>query len=279
MTTSPSSAASVPAEIRGERRWVCWRAETRNGRRTKVPFRADDPSEKASSTDPETWASFDDALATAAVGEADGVGFVLGDGWIGFDLDRVLAADGRSLAPGFPLADAFTWIASFNSYCERSPSATGLHIIGRGALPEWAGNRKGPIEVYDAGRYFTVTGDVFEGLATPRTLEADLLAAFLEAAGLRQAEQVHNGSSPTRTAFLDDHELLKRAFGARNGAELEHLWRGEWEGRYGSRSEADLALVGGLAFWTGPDEARLDALFRQSGLMRPHRSDELELRR
>jgi len=37
---------------------------------------------------------------------------------------------------------------------------------------------------------------------------------------------------------------------------------------YPSPSEADLALVSLLAFWTGGDAVRIDALFRSSGLMR-----------
>jgi hypothetical protein len=37
---------------------------------------------------------------------------------------------------------------------------------------------------------------------------------------------------------------------------------------YPSPSEADLALVSLLAFWTGGDAVRIDALFRSSALMR-----------
>ena len=56
---------------------------------------------------------------------------------------------------------------------------------------------------------------------------------------------------------------------ARNGADFAALWRGEWEGRYPSQSEADLALCGALAFWTGRDAGRVERLFQLSGLMRP----------
>ncbi len=40
-------------------------------------------------------------------------------------------------------------------------------------------------------------------------------------------------------------------------------------GHYTSQSEADLALCNFLAFWTGGDAARIDRLFRRSGLYRP----------
>jgi primase-polymerase (primpol)-like protein len=63
---------------------------------------------------------------------------------------------------------------------------SGLHVIGRGELPAWALNRRGPVEAYDESRFFTVTGDVFEGLATIGPLQG--LDVFLEAAGLRREE-------------------------------------------------------------------------------------------
>ena len=62
-------------------------------------------------------------------------------------------------------------------------------------------------------------------------------------------------------------EVVKKALAASNGARFSRLWNGDTEG-YGSHSEADLALCGMLAFWTGGDAARIDTLFRQSGLYR-----------
>ena len=73
-------------------------------------------------------------------------------------------------------------------------------------------------------------------------------------------------TSTPSIAVADDRELLARALEARNGADLERLYRGQHA--YASPSEADLALCGMLAFWCGPDVARIDRLFRGSGLMR-----------
>jgi NrS-1 polymerase HBD domain/Protein of unknown function (DUF3631) len=64
-----------------------------------------------------------------------------------------------------------------------------------------------------------------------------------------------------------DRDLLELARGAKNGRDFDSLYRGSWEG-YSSRSEADLALCNLLAFWAGPEPARIDGLFRRSGLMR-----------
>ncbi|MDR1014933.1 MAG: hypothetical protein LBL86_08175 [Coriobacteriales bacterium] len=45
---------------------------------------------------------------------------------------------------------------------------------------------------------------------------------------------------------------------------------GQWQhANYGSQSEADLALVTRLLYWSGGDMMQADRLFRTSGLMRP----------
>jgi len=74
---------------------------------------------------------------------------------------------------------------------------------------------------------------------------------------------------PARSVSLSDEELLAKAMRAINGEKFGALWEGHWEDLgYTSQSEADLAFMGMLAFWTGKDEARMVALFRKSGLMR-----------
>jgi hypothetical protein len=53
------------------------------------------------------------------------------------------------------------------------------------------------------------------------------------------------------------------------GDRFDMLWSGEYSG-YESRSQADLALAGDLAFMCGPgEEERVEELMRQSGLDRP----------
>ncbi len=66
---------------------------------------------------------------------------------------------------------------------------------------------------------------------------------------------------------LPDDEIIRRAERAKNSDKFKRLWNGDTSG-YGSLSEADLALCGMLAFWCQGDAARIDRLFRKSGLMR-----------
>src|SRR5256885_2194625 len=84
---------AIPQEMKNQCRWVVWRYEWRPsddekpGRWTKPPFIATAPGSRAKSNDPATWRSFSDALSAYEDGKADGIGFVTGDGWTGFDSD------------------------------------------------------------------------------------------------------------------------------------------------------------------------------------------------
>src|SRR5262245_10542525 len=68
--------------------------------------------------------------------------------------------------------------------------------------------------------------------------------------------------------ILDDQALIDKAMASRNGMKFAALWAGDTSAYGSDDSAADLALCHTLAFWTGRDPARMDRLFRQSGLMR-----------
>ncbi len=77
---------------------------------------------------------------------------------------------------------------------------------------------------------------------------------------------------------LSDEEVLEKARCSGDNGLFAALYDGNWEGKYGSQSEADMALCLKLAFWTGKDAAQMDRLFRASRLFREkwdqsHRSD------
>jgi hypothetical protein len=238
---------AIPAELRDRPQWVVWRSELVAGRAkpTKVPYRADEPRRHASSTEPATWAPFRDAVIAAWSENADGVGFVFAadDPYCGVDVDDLDAERKAAI------------VAALSSYTERSVSGTGLHVVVRANL-NGAGRHPPELGIFDHGRYFVMTGDHLDG--TPATIEprqAELeavLANFLPAPAPQP-------SGEPRPIELGDHDLLARA-----------LYEGRWqELGYPSQSEADLALCTHLAFWSGRDAARIDALFRTGGLMRP----------
>lgn len=263
--------ARVPAELKAEPRWVCWRREERGGKTTKLPVCAAN-GRMAKSTDPATWAAFEEAVAAVGRWRCDGVGFVFGPdrAFTGLDLDHVIS-DGA-------LDPAYRWVVEeAGTYTEVSPSGDGLHLIFRGAKPDWAQrSRKGQpggrvVEMYDHDRYFTVTGNVFEGRASlasnPDVVER-AYRTWIEPE--RAAAQPTLSAAATRgpDASMDDEALLGRMYASRSGDAIRALMAGDCSAQGGDRSAADMALCSHLAFWCAGDAARMDRIFRRSGLMR-----------
>lgn len=252
--------ARLPVEIRDSARAVVWKRETRAGTATKVPYCPHRPAVRAAVDDPATWGAFSAALAAVRAGQADGAGIVLGAGLVGVDLDHC-----RDRATGALTERARAIIHALDSYTEVSPSGTGLHTLARGVLPSGR-RRAGAVEMYDARRYFTVTGAHLAGTAT--TIEERTAAlAILHRQIFGTVPRSPVPRAPLNRLDQDDTQVLARAHAARNGAKFAALWRGD-ASAYPSGSEADLALCSLLAFWTGGNAAAIDRLFRQSGLYR-----------
>jgi primase-polymerase (primpol)-like protein len=78
---------AVPPELR-RLPWVVWK--------NKQPYRVRDPRKRASSTDPATWSSFDEAVALVSSPQVDGIGVVLTAeaGVTCLDLDHVIDDEG-----------------------------------------------------------------------------------------------------------------------------------------------------------------------------------------
>ena len=264
----PDIPDTIPEALRATDRWVLWTYQVRNGSKpTKVPRQAADPTKGASVTAPSTWTSFDEAVAARDRAEKAGgwgLGFVLGDGWAGVDLDAC-----RDLETGVIEPWAQSIIDAINSYTEVSPSGTGIHLYVTAPGLPGDRRRKGGIEMYDGSRYFTVTGAHLPG--TPTTIEerTDALAVVYRDVFGDDDRDDDGHLEHHDHVGLDDVELLDRARDAKDGARFSSLYDRGDSSAYGSRSEADLALSNSLAFWTGCDGDRMDRLFRASALMRP----------
>ncbi len=266
----PVRTAQIPNDLTHLLRWVVWRFVWARNRWAKVPF---DPrtGARADPADPATWAPFDVAVAAYRGGPWDGVGFVFaaGDGFVGVDLD-----DCVDPATHRPTETARETVAAFATYAEFSPSGTGVKLFGAATIPGER-RRKGGVEMYAAGRFFTVTGHRLPGAPSTvapcqdalDTLYHDTFAAPARAARPKRARPEPAPAPADRPATPRtpaEAAILRRARGARNGAKFRRLWAGDWTG-YPSPSEADLALVEFLLFW-GATEVQADRLFRQSAL-------------
>lgn len=255
---------NVPRELLPLQRWVAWKYETTasSDKPTKIPYFQF--GRKASSIDPKTWLSFDRAVSLYNAGGFDGVMFVVTkhDEYCGIDIDDCI--DGT----GIVSQNALRWVASLDSYTEITPSNAGLRVLVKAAkLGDRAKSTALHVEIYEHSRFFTVTGNHFAD--TPSTINSRQSATDDLYRELFPKIAVHSPQQHTTTPIsLDDTELLQKMFDAQNGAAVRALWEGDISGHSDDHSSADLALCNYLAFWTGRDTARMDRLFRQSGLYR-----------
>ena len=167
---------SIPADLQACPQWVVWKAvpNPKKGKSDKIPLHPG-KGYGASSTNPATWGTFAQAAAfcrgwlgkehthklkngNTLTGPVCGVGFVLtiADPFVGIDLDNCFTQEGQLL----PWAQEI--VGTVQSYTEISPSGVGIRIFTKGKLPGEA-CRVDSIEVYEQGRYLTVTGRVVSG--------------------------------------------------------------------------------------------------------------------
>lgn len=167
---------AIPVELKSYPNWVLWRSEKRNGKVTKIPYQPG--GLRASSTDPKTWGTFE--VVKAAIEKQQsmwgGIGFVLEPPFVGLDFDQCIGDDGQ-IKP-----EVATIIQRLNSYSEKSPSGKGIHLIAKGSIPK--GRKCAVFEIYQRGRYFTMTGNWLE--RSPLAIEdrhSEILEVYQESFG------------------------------------------------------------------------------------------------
>ncbi len=271
-TSKPAQVRSVvlplyvPDELAQQDRWVNWRyGLNERGDIAKIPVNSRSLNNAASNR-PSTWATLDKALDTynRAPRKVSGIGYNQhGSDVVGIDLDGVIDDDGNLLPRAADI------VSRFNTYTEVSPSGRGIRMFGRGRKPG-KHEKRGGVELYDgtSTRYLTFTGNHLPG--TPLDVvdvTQPLAELYAETFGAEDDAAPPTPPTPAQPVNLDDAELLARAIAAKNGGRFAALWQGD-ASMHSSASEADYALVGALLFWTAGDVARVDNLFRSSGLMR-----------
>ena len=294
------SLPDIPDELKGYNQWVVWRYEKdpKREKPLKVPY-SSLTGNRTGTTDKErsTWGSFDQAVAAYNSGQFSGIGFVFhkSDPFVGIDLDHC-AVDGR------PDSWADKIIQRFATYTEISPSGTGFHLIVKGRKPgkkckkpraclqkNEAGEFVDDLEMYDANRYFTVTGKTYgepliqEAIDSLNHLywdemEADQPQLPAPAASQKpmdtQPPDSHGGAVQYgRGGYWkipdNNQDLLEEIEKSKQGGKFFLWYNGDTSMNGGDHSAADMAFCGALAFWTGKNAERMDGLFRTSGLMRP----------
>jgi len=201
----PSDPELLPKALRELAKWVLWLyvwvwGQNGNGKWTKVPYQID-RKQKASTTDPKTWADFDEAFAAMLGSQEFGLGFVFSveDDIAGIDFDRCLDSGGKLK----PWAQEYIQALAF-TYLEISPSGSGLKAFVRADLKAIRGvaggcrgglRDGGEVEIYSEKRFFTVTGQSFNGAPLEIEDETAVVRALLAKLGKLEPKPANNGNA------------------------------------------------------------------------------------
>jgi len=243
---------NIPQELRELEQWVVWRYVDRSGMKTKPPYYPNFPNRPANVSDPTTWGSFDCATAVVKEGKADGIGFVFTeqDEFFGIDIDSEEKVSQEHIEERQKLLKQL--LASTDTYAEVSPSGKGLHLIGRGKLPEKGGKKStsAQIEIYDNKRFFTMTGNIHEERNTIAHAQGviDDLFARLSRRQLANTNAPVEDTDKYRRLDLDDVEVLVRA---KRYSDFESRFNAQVGCEPGRWSETFMAVVGRLDTVTG----------------------------
>lgn len=266
------SYQDLPEELKSVNQWGLYRKEWNDtsSRYTKIPVSAM-TGRHASSTDERTWTTFDEALANMEIFDADGLAFFLKPPFFGIDMDHY--QDEIDLyEQGYNTTQLGMAIEAMGSYTELSQSHEGIHIIAKGTLPgdKSRQNQDGDkvVEMYSTGRFFALTGMSIMGHKDTINAPGQEMIDHVYNTLIRPEERPKLEDVVIEHNDLTKEEVIEKALASNGGAHFKKLYDGNWQDEYGSASEADLAFVNLLAFWTGRDRYLMDAIFRDSGLMR-----------
>ncbi|WP_210141146.1 phage/plasmid primase, P4 family [Staphylococcus sp. GDY8P218P] len=252
------NALEIPDELKQLPKWVLWRAEWDNKQKQykKVPYSY--AGYRASSTESETWTIFDAIHSLYEKNHSyNGIGFVLSndDDYICLDIDDAVNPDTGQLQTD--LALEMTEL----TYCELSPSGTGLHCFFKGELPSERKKKRSDldIELYNNARFMTVTG---ESIGQSEICEVQATINNIVERYFKVEEPVKTFTiHPNRTNDLSDDEVLDIMMKSKNKDKISDLLKGHYEKYFDSPSEAVQSLLHYLAFYTSKNKVQMERLF------------------
>ncbi len=258
--------STLPKGLTEIERWVIWYWKQRGDELTKVLH---DPETNfpASVDKPHTWGALEQAVIAQNAYNAHGIGIIFSqdDTLAGVDLDGCIDPDTGELHP-----DAQAIIDELDSYTEISPSGTGVKIFVHGLKPgDCCQTKKTPwgdkIEMYDSGRFFTVTGDHLPGTsnevtARQRAFKA-LYARFFGEPDTRGSNAPAPGPSP-----LTDEQLITEAERIHGDKFRKLFYDGDISAYDNDDHLGRAALIGIVRWYAHDDPEQIERIMRHSNL-------------
>ena len=264
--------ANVPAEMRNMPNWCVYRTKWNDekGKKDKYVLSALD-GHWAKSNQPETWTDFETAYNYAIENNCEGLSFALNnDGIACIDLDKCIDSEGNRNGVATLISNELK-----DTYCEKSASGNGLHFFVKDDI--LAGDKyrnrieteQGEIEVYQSGRFISMTGDIVGNATSLSKCPAATISSLRKTLGERKPESATERKSSATIDFSNqsDEQVLERIRRSRKGSAFDNLYNGG--SITGDKSRDDLAMLNTLAFFTDCNEAQMRRIFECSARFRP----------
>ena len=267
---------NIPDELKWEKRWCLYKIILRDGKNTKMPIMPN--GKPAKSNDRKTWHGFDDCMDALCKNQSLGLGFFLGDGYIGIDIDKV-SDEIIEYSMDFNAASmTANFLRGISTYAEISPSKTGLHFIGKGKVP---GERKRykNLEIYDRDRFFTITGNILKDKDRSKIVNINqellpLYQIYMPSIDSVEGKAGRINLNPSSLAYKNRFSqndilniLFNRGYFNYSGEDLRQIYNGNYQNYFNSQSEADFFMLGRLLYYTADVEASISFMER-GGLKR-----------
>lgn len=242
---------NISEEIRNKENFCLW---TMNGD-SKIPL--------AKTNDKSTFKPFNQIVDK--VKEGQGIGIGMFDSLCGIDIDHCIDESGKISATALDI------INTIDSYTEKSPSGTGVHILFNCNNQEkinneeyYTKNSNIGLEIYQGNydnRYFTITGNKIQG--DMKVIDFESVKKVLNKYNKKPKKeiQIQKEYKPSENN-KQDREYLEE--GLKKDSKLQELWNSTPSGSGGNESETDQSIMNKLAYWSNANESLMKEYFEQS---------------
>jgi putative DNA primase/helicase len=269
---------NIPPELKEMKIWACWKSvpNSDKDKPDKMPMSYQinpitglEEVKVASCNNPNTWMTFEDAVKLKKANRSI-KGFQVAllhtppttneDRLIGVDMDKAFLPDGSINS------EYLEWIAKFNTYFELSPG-DGVRGFCFGHFPTYGGKHCGNIEIYQNGKWMTITGQKLSGSPAIINNSQETIEVF-RSQYFKTFNEVDDSDLPVSNRIFTDEEIINilkthSVTGIKEDFN-QFFYRGQ---KTSDHSSDDLSLCNLMRYYT-QDIEQVDRIFRQSALMR-----------
>ena len=273
---------NIPDELKEMKIWACWKSIPNPDKEKpdKLPISYQinpitniEEVKPASCNRPNEWMTFEDAVRLKRSNRAvKGFQVALLPITPTDDEDRLIGVDmDKAFNPNGSIKDEYLeWIAKFNTYFELSPGEGingGVRGFCFGHFPSFGGKHQGNIEIYQNGKWMTITGQKLADSPATINTSHETIEAF-RAQYFKTFNEMDGSNLPVSNKIFTDEELTDILKNNTKAWVKDDFCQLFFKGQTTSNhSSDDLSLCNLMRYYTQNIE-QIDRIFRQSALMR-----------